>query len=208
MHDGINLPLILVAGLIAGGSPGPSTLAIAGTSMAQGRRFGLALAAGVTTGSMIWSCAAAFGLATVMMANAWIFEGLRYAGAGYLLYLAWKSARSAARRHAIAASSVAYASGRQAYLKGLALHLTNPKAILFFGSLYAIGIPAHQPPGALVVVVLALGLQSLVVFHGYALIFSSAPMARGYMRLRRGFETVLAFAFGVAGLKVLFSRLP
>jgi threonine/homoserine/homoserine lactone efflux protein len=208
MPDGINLPLILAAGLIACSTPGPATLAIASTSMTLGRRLGLALAAGVATGSVMWSCAAAFGLGTLMLANAWVFQGMRYLGGGYLLYLAWKAARSAMRTRPIVADNAAYTSATQAYLKGLALHLTNPKAILFFGSLYAIGIPAHEPPRALAIVVAALAAQSLIVFHGYALIFSSAPMARGYLRLRRGFETALAVAFGAAGLKILFSRMP
>ena len=52
LHE-INLPLILMASLVAGGSPGPATLAIAGTSMASGRASGLALASGITTGSLV-----------------------------------------------------------------------------------------------------------------------------------------------------------
>ena len=97
MHAEVNLPLILLAALVATASPGPATLAIAGTSMASGRRYGLALAAGVTTGSLAWSVAAAAGLSVVMLANAWVFEAMRYAGAAYLLFLAFKSARSALR---------------------------------------------------------------------------------------------------------------
>lgn len=49
----INLPLILGAALIAMASPGPATLAIAGTSMANGRKHGLVLASGITSGSLI-----------------------------------------------------------------------------------------------------------------------------------------------------------
>ena len=77
MND-VNLTMILIAAFVAAGSPGPATLAIAGTSMSSGRRTGLALAAGVTTGSLIWSVSAAFGLAAVMavavagMADAWV----------------------------------------------------------------------------------------------------------------------------------------
>src|SRR3546814_17381062 len=63
--------------------------------MASGRRYGLALAAGVMTGSLTWSIAAAAGLSAIMLANAWAFEALRYAGAAYLLFLAFKSARAA-----------------------------------------------------------------------------------------------------------------
>ena len=93
-HD-INLPLILLAALIATVSPGPATLALAGTSMGAGRKAGLFLAGGITTGSLIWSISAAAGLGAAMAANAWVLETIRYFGAGYLLFLAWKSARSA-----------------------------------------------------------------------------------------------------------------
>lgn len=207
MTDGLNLPLILLAALIATGSPGPSTLAIAGTSMKSGRRFGLALASGITTGSLTWSTAAAFGLGAVMLANAWVFEAMRYAGAGYLIYLAFKSAKSAMTPGDLEAKGGRYSSFRRAYGKGLALHLTNPKAILFFGSLYAVGVPAQASPMQLATVILAVALQSAVVFHGYALLFSSAPMIKGYMRLRRWFEGIFAIAFGAAGLKILTARL-
>lgn len=203
----INLPLILLAALLATGSPGPATLAIAGASMTSGRRFGLALATGVSTGSLLWSTAAAFGLGAVMLANVWLFEALRYFGAGYLLWLALRSARSALKPGAIAARSGSYTTRRRAYATGLGLHLTNPKAILFFGSLYAVGVPAQAAPQTLAVIIAAVAAQSALVFHGYALLFSSAPLAAGYMRLRRWFEATFALAFGYAGIKLLTTRL-
>ncbi len=202
----LNLPLILIAALLAGASPGPATLAIAGTSMTSGRRAGLALASGVTTGSFVWSVSAAFGLGAVMLANAWAFEIIRYAGAGYLLFLAYKSARSALQGAQLKTPALVL-SPRRAYSKGLALHLTNPKAILFFGALYAIGLPQDTPLSGLVIVILAVGTQSMIVFHAYAVIFSSAPMIACYQRMRRGFEAVFAMAFGAAALRILTARL-
>lgn len=207
MIDSVNLPMILLAALMATGSPGPATLTIAGTSMTSGRSYGLALAAGVTTGSLMWSVAAAAGLGALMLAHGWVLEIIRYAGAAYLLWLAFKSARSALTPGDIKTTDAAATSLGQAYMKGLALHLTNPKAILFFGSLYAIGIPHDAPPAALALVIGAVGLQSATVFHGYALLFSNRFITRVYMKLRRAFEAVFAVAFGVAGVKVLTARL-
>jgi threonine efflux protein len=207
MLDDVNLALILLAALIATASPGPATLAIAGTSMASGRRAGLALAAGVTTGSLAWSVAAAAGLSAVMLANGWVFELLRYAGAGYLLFLAFKSARSALRPSDLTMQEIAAPSLRSAYRRGLLLHLTNPKAILFFGALYSVGVPAGVAPETLALVIAAVGLQSLLLFHGYALLFSSPPLAAGYAKLRRWFEAVFAVAFAAAGLKILTAKL-
>lgn len=202
----INLPIILFAAFLAAGSPGPATLAIAGTSMSSGRRSGLALAFGVTTGSFIWSVSAAFGLGAVMAANAWVFEVVRYIGAGYLAWLALKSARSAWFGNKMVAKKMAAITPRRAYAKGLALHLTNPKAVLFFGALYAIAVPPGTPPSALLTVILAVGIQSAIMFHLYAVIFSSKPMAAAYTAAKRWFEGFFALAFGAIAFKVFTTR--
>jgi len=110
MFESINLPVILMAAFLATASPGPATLAIAGTSMSQGRRKGLAMAAGITSGSWIWSVSAALGLGAVMLAHAWAIEIIRYVGACYLLYLAFKSARSALSSQPL---NVGFASKKQ-----------------------------------------------------------------------------------------------
>ncbi|APX12310.1 LysE family translocator [Tateyamaria omphalii] len=203
----ISLSLILLAALLASASPGPATLTIAGTSMASGRRSGLAVASGVTTGSFMWSVSAAFGLGAIMLANSWLFEIVRYAGAAYLGWLAIRSARSAWLGAALKVPPVTERSVRGQYAKGLALHLTNPKAILFFGALYSVGVPPGTPVTALVTIILAVGALSFTVFHGYALIFSSAPMTRAYARAKRGFEVVFALFFGAAALRILTARL-
>jgi threonine/homoserine/homoserine lactone efflux protein len=202
----INLPLILGAALIAGFSPGPATLAIAGTSMTSGRIAGLCLAAGITTGSLAWSVTAALGLGAIMVANAWMFEVVRYFGAGYLIYLAYKSARSALAQKTVQTRSVR--GGKSTlYAKGLLLHLTNPKAILFFGSLYSLGVPATASAWDIAIVITAVFVQSCIVFHGYAMLFSSQPMTTLYLKLRRWFEAAFALGFGLAGFKILTARL-
>ncbi|PCH46638.1 MAG: amino acid transporter [Hyphomicrobiales bacterium] len=207
MLDMINLPLIMLAGLIAAGSPGPATLALASTSMEHGRKRGLALASGISTGSFIWSVMAALGLGTLMKTNVWAFEMMRYFGAGYLLWLAFKSARSALSASPAPKKLKAQTGGiKSAYLHGLALHLTNPKAILFFASLFAVGIPASAPASSLMLVIAVIGIQSALIFHGYALLFSYGAVVAGYNKLRRWFEVIFACAFGAAGIKILTAR--
>ena len=203
----VNLPLILGAAFVAAASPGPATLAIADTSMRAGRRMGLALALGVTSGSLIWSIAAALGLAALMASSVWALEIMRYLGAAYLLFLALKSARSALAGPAARAEGEPAPSPARAYLKGLALHLTNPKAILFFGSLYTLGISHETSHVELAFVIAAIGLQSLLIFTGYAWLFSYPGAARGYARLRRWFDAAFAAVFAAAGIRLLTSRL-
>ena len=208
MINEVNLPLILIAAFLATASPGPATLAIAGTAMSGGRQKALAIASGVTTGSWMWSISAALGLGAVMLANAWAFEAIRYSGACYLLYLAFKSARSALSDSTnVAIAKVRSQSLSRCYSQGLALHITNPKAILFFGALFSMGIPPGASASVLVLVIVSIGLQSFLVFHGYALLFSNPSMIKRYRRLRRWFEGAFAIAFGLAGIKVLTSRI-
>ena len=202
----INLPLILLAALVASASPGPATLAIAGTSMGTGRASGLSLASGITTGSLMWSVSAALGLGAVMLANAWMFEVVRYFGAAYLMFLAYKSARSALSRKDIATKPMTGSKSRL-FTKGLLLHVTNPKAILFFGSLYSLGIPVGSSIGDLAIVIIAVGIQSVLIFHGYAILFSSKAMIRVYLRLRRWFEGAFAIGFGAASFKIITAKI-
>jgi len=199
----IPLPLILLGWAIGGGSPGPATLAISGTSMAQGRQAGLALASGVICGSATWGIAAALGFAALMQANVWVFQAVRYAGALYLLFLAVKSLR-AAWVNVPATPMAATRSGP--FIKGLLLHLTNPKAVLGWGSIFAIALAPNAQAGAVWGLFLSLIVVSASVFWGYALLFSTGSAIRVYTRAKRWFELAFGVLFGLASLKILTLR--
>ncbi len=197
------LPFILITALVASASPGPATLAIAATAMERGRGPGIKLALGVLTGSFAWSVAAAAGLSAVMLSHGWIVELVRYAGAAYLLYLAVKLGRAALRGSA----ATGRASGDRPYLKGLLLHLTNPKAIFFFGALYSVILTPGQSVGALALVVLAVGAQSAVVFVGYALLLSRPGPMAFYARSARVVNAVSSVIFAGFAARLLTARL-
>lgn len=202
MSDPFLFPLgaVLLGWFIAGGAPGPATLTISSTAMAQGRRAGLTVAAGIICGSAIWGIAAGFGLSAVMVSHAWVMETVRIAGALYLLWLALKSARAAWRG---TAPKAARAAQHRLFLKGLALHLTNPKAILSWGSVYAITLAPGAGPAAVWHLFAVLSLGSVTLFFGYGLIFSASPVARVYARTKRGFDAAFAAFFGTASFKLL-----
>ncbi|WP_298844301.1 LysE family translocator [uncultured Roseobacter sp.] len=199
----IPLSLVLIGWMIAGGSPGPATLAISGTSMQQGRLAGLTIAFGILAGSASWGIAAAMGFSAVMMANVWLIEVLRYLGAGYLFWLALRSLRSAWRGGSLTSPEV-----RRAHLfrRGMLLHLTNPKAVLGWGAIYAIALPPQAAPWDVWSLFASLFACSCVVFLGYALVFSWGPVARGYARARRIFDVAFGVLFGLAGLRILTAR--
>lgn len=203
----MELAVLLLAWMVAGGSPGPATLAIAGTAMQDGRGPGVAVAAGVLTGSAFWGVAAALGLSALMLTHAWVFEAVRVIGALFLLYLAFRAFRSAWRGPKPLSDAAVKARRLSRYWgKGALIHLTNPKAILAWGAVFAVAVPPSAGPAAVFSTLALLLTSSAIVFLGYGVLFSSATAVRLYRRAQRGFELVFGGLFGAVGLTLLLSR--
>jgi threonine efflux protein len=203
----IELALLWLAWVVAGGSPGPATMAIAGTAMAHGRRAGLAVSFGILAGSASWGIAAALGLTALMLTYVWVLEAMRYLGAAYLLFLAYKAAKSAIANSGTAGGTVFNGSMSQTFAKGALLHITNPKAIFGWGSIFAIILPAGAAFADLVWMFCFLFSGSIFIFISYAFLFSSPAVVRVYTRARPLFEVVFAALFGFAAVKILTARL-
>lgn len=204
------LLIVYATYLVATASPGPSNLAIMGVAMSRGRSAGLALAVGVVCGSMFWAVLAATGISAVLATFAEALFVLKIAGGLYLLYLAYKSARSAMRSDAAQASEkqeVRAPTHGALYRRGLLLHLSNPKAILAWIAIMTLGLKPGAPTELLYMIVGGCALLGVVVFGGYALIFSTDVMVSAYRRARRWIEGALALLFGFAGLRLLAARL-
>lgn len=203
----INYLLIAGAALVSIASPGPATLAIMSLSMSKGRSYGMMIALGILTGSLSWSIAAALGMGAVMQANVWLFEMLRIVGALYLIYLSYRSLRSAFISTDLNPEKVEAISHGAAYRRGLLIHLTNPKAILFFGALYTLALPVGASLASVISVFLFVGTISAGIFLGYAIVFSSETVRNWYMRSRQVFNIAFGVLFGFAGVRLLVTRI-
>ncbi|MEO1774340.1 MAG: LysE family translocator [Pseudomonadota bacterium] len=204
--DEINLWIVVGAALLAGLTPGPVMLAIAGTAMARGRRQGFAVAAGITAGASVWALLSALGMGALLTANQWLFESLKYAGAAYLAWLGWRAARSAlgpARQHD---PKDLGASLPVAALRGALIHLTNPKALFFWGSIFAIGVTPGASSDAVYWIVGISMAINVVIVTTWALLFSTPVLMARYLRFRRWIEGVFAAFFGGAALFVVTQR--
>ncbi|NTF08131.1 LysE family translocator [Agrobacterium rubi] len=211
MIDFHQLLLVYIAYVIAVASPGPSNMTIMGVAMSRGRTPAVVLAIGVITGSLFWAALTATGLSAVLATYANALFVIKIAGGLYLLYLAYKSARSAFSP-AIAQTLVQMpVVGRSEYLqlyrRGLLLHFTNPKAILGWIAIMSLGLKPGAGASTLIAIIGGCGVLGVTIFCGYALLFSTAPAIRIYQRARRYIETVLALFFGFAGIKLLMTRM-
>lgn len=205
------LPQLLVAWgayIIATASPGPAIVAIISTSISHGRTGGLALAAGVLTGSYTWAMLAAAGLSALIRSYGNALFVLKIAGGLYLFWLAFKALKAAMRTETENTVMLDRQppSLRHLYLKGLGIHLTNPKAIFSWLTLVSLGTP-QDAPHVMTILIGGCMLLGIIIFMGFALLFSIEPIHRGYRKARRGIEAAMAGFFAFAGFKLLTARL-
>lgn len=195
-----------LAFLVAAGSPGPATLAIAATSMARGRRAGLALGAGLWVGLCLWGLLAAAGVGAVMANWAPAMVALRLLGGAFLLYLAWQSMRSALGDPVAAVEPAGRTGSMALFWRGFLLNVMNPKALLAWLAVIVIGLPAGTGAGAVAIVFAICAAIGLALYGFYAVLFSTGRAMRVYTRLRRWIEGGCALLFGAAGFGLLFRR--
>jgi threonine efflux protein len=202
-----NLLLAYSAYFVGTASPGPSNLAIMSIASTSGRRAAFAFAAGVMSGSFFWAMLAALGLSAVLTAFSGFLVAVKIAGGVYLLWLAFKSGRAAMRPPQRTASADATEPrARRLYARGALLHLTNPKAILVWMSVAALGSSAGQGPAHMLAVVAGCLCIGVCVFGGYAALFSMPSARRIYGRIQRYLDACLAIVFAAAGVRLLTSR--
>jgi threonine/homoserine/homoserine lactone efflux protein len=158
------LLLVYTAYVMAAASPGPANMAIMGIAMSKGRAPAMVLAAGIVTGSLFWAVLAATGIPTVLSAYAGALTALKIAGGLYLLYLAYRSARSALSTtvpQTFSRAEVSWVDYAALYRRGVLLHLTNPKAVLAWMAIMTLGLKPNAAPYTLAAILggcLGLGL--------------------------------------------------
>ena len=188
-------------------SPGPNILAVIGTSMAIGRREGVALALGVATGTFLWVSFTVAGFTAVIASYAQAMFVLKILGGCYLLWLGCKSLRSAATKRDVRESAVKLAGGSRAYfLRGVTVQMTNPKAALAMIAVVSIGVHANAPLWVGGAIVIGATILSVVGHLGYAVAFSTKTMVTLYAKTRRVVEAALGSFFCAMGLRLLSER--
>lgn len=113
-------------------TPGPNMTWLAIVAATEGRRPGYAAVAGVALGLALVGLAAALGLAAAISASPSLYQALRWAGVGYLLWLAWDGWRGGGETDSFAAAG---SSHSLYFRRGLITNLLNPKAAVFYFAL-------------------------------------------------------------------------
>lgn len=151
-------------------SPGPDILYVMSQSISQGRHYGIATAAGLVSGIVVHTTFVAFGVSAVIRQSAGLYQSITYAGAAYLLWLAYKVYRAPAAIHI--SGEVTQKSKLQLYKQGFVMNVLNPKVTLFFLAFFPSFI--NQNHGNIIGQVYGLGfvfmLQAFVIFVAVSII--------------------------------------
>ncbi|HEV7372983.1 LysE family translocator [Arenibaculum sp.] len=159
-------------------TPGPDMMLVASRGVSQGRSAGFMTLAGIQAGTYCHAAAAAFGLSQLFLAVPMAYDLVRWAGAAYLLFLAWKALRPGGTGLAVT-GDLARRSLRRAFGEGLATNLLNPKMALFVLALFPQFVDPSGGPVAMQVLVLATILNAIgLVVNGAVIVLASHMRAR------------------------------
>lgn len=137
MMDLATLLTFTAAAFALAATPGPDMLLVMTRSVAQGRVAGFVTLAGICLGCFFHALIAGLSLSGVLLLAPVMFEIIRWAGAAYLLYLAWQAFRGAGGFQAPAKNgSLPRSSLMTLFRQGLITNILNPKVALFFLALF------------------------------------------------------------------------
>lgn len=197
---------LAVVHLLAAASPGPSTMLVIQTSAVAGRRGGLLAAFAMMVGALAWAAAALYGLQALFARFEWLYVGFRIAGALYLLYLAvmlWRHARDPLPE--IPVGRTGRMTGWQGFLRALLLQLSNPKIMVFFGSIFLSVLPQNTPAWVDAAVLAIVALNEFTWFGLLALLFSGGPARAFYRRAKLWLDRVMGGVLGALGLRLILA---
>ncbi|RAO76916.1 threonine export protein RhtC [Dyella jiangningensis] len=200
---------IAVVHLVALLSPGPDFFFVSQTAVSRTRRQAMFGVIGITLGVVVWSALALAGLQLVLQRLAWLERLISVAGGLYLAWMGVKMLRGALRAPATTAGEpqqVLQQSDWATLRAGLLTNLSNPKVVIYFGSVFSAflgdGVSAGARWGLWSMVV----VETLLWFTVVAGVFALPAMRRGYLRLSRWIDGLAGAVFVAFGLHLIFSK--
>ncbi len=124
-------------------TPGPNMIYLISRSITQGPAAGMVSLGGVALGFVFYMLCAAFGITALLFAVPYAYDALRFAGAAYLLYLAWQAVKPDGRSP-FEVRKLAIDGPRKLFVMGFVTNLLNPKIAMLYLAL----LPQFIDPGS------------------------------------------------------------
>ncbi|WP_027710664.1 threonine export protein RhtC [Dickeya chrysanthemi] len=195
--------------LIALMSPGPDFFFVSQTAISRSRREALAGVLGITLGVLVWAAIALMGLHLLLERMAWLHRIVTVGGGLYLCWMGWQLLRSALRKRDHQGEEtveVALPQRGKTFMRGLLTNLSNPKALIYFGSVFSLFVGDDVGATARWGLFALISLETLLWFSLVALVFALPVMRRGYQRLAKWVDGLAGALFTGFGIHLIISR--
>ncbi len=180
---------------LAWASPGPNMLAVIDATLNSGQKAGFKVGLGISVGNIVWSLLAVAGLGILFETHPEAMLVVQAFGCVYLSFLGFKSLQSALKKPKDINIEGNLRGTSSHFISGLIVIFTNPKAILFFASIFATLIPENAGPFWKAIVVSLSGTIP-AVGHFLTSYFMSRPgIVTKYLKAQQTISTVFAVAF-------------
>ncbi|OLQ95782.1 threonine transporter [Vibrio ponticus] len=195
-------------------SPGPDFALVVQNTTRYGRQTGLYIALGLSFGILLHSIFSLTGVSYLVQQHPGLFAIVQLLGGSYLLYLGfgalhglWQSRNAPKSEPDNLATSGHYllASKRQAFSRGFATNILNPKALVFFVSLMSSLVPVGMSWGGKGIALVILWGLSLVWFSLLAWLLSSSRLQKKMQNAAKYIDGACGIMFSVIGFTILFS---
>lgn len=193
--------------LIALASPGPDFFFVSQTAVSRSRRQALAGVVGISLGVMVWAALALLGLQLLLHRLVWLQRAMTLAGGLYLIWMGARVLLSVWRRDPAARTAVIVENSAWKTLRaGLYTNLANPKAVVYFGSVFSAFL-GDQVSGPMrwALWLLVTG-ETFAWFALVAGLFALPAMRRGYLRAAHWIDGFAGVVFVLFGLRLVLGR--
>lgn len=196
--------------IIALMSPGPDFFFVSQTAVSRSRKEALMGVLGITCGVMVWAGVALLGLHLIIEKMAWLHTIIMVGGGLYLCWMGYQMLRGALKKSDAPAPEpepqVELARSGRSFLKGLLTNLANPKAIIYFGSVFSLFVGDNVGTGERWGIFLLIVLETLAWFTVVASLFALPAMRRGYQRMAKWIDGIAGTLFAGFGIHLIISR--
>ncbi|MCU6676324.1 threonine export protein RhtC [Leclercia sp. 29361] len=189
-------------------SPGPDFFFVSQTAVSRSRKEAMMGVLGITLGVMVWAALALLGLNLILDKMAWLHNIIMVGGGLYLCWMGYQMLRGAFKKDDSGASEpkMELAASGRSFVKGLLTNLANPKAIIYFGSVFSLFVGEEVGAGARWGIFLLIVLETFAWFTVVASLFALPSMRRGYQRLAKWIDGVAGALFAGFGIHLILSR--
>ena len=202
------LLLITSIHILAAASPGPDFVLVSQQTLANGKKAGLMCSIGISLGLSIHIVYSAFGLATVIANSSSALWVIKILGGGYLLYLGIKGLRSRPiKNKEVIASKVTSYSAKKSIGIGFLCNALNPKAPIYFVSLFTVVLSPDMPIYQIVIYSVWMMVIQLAWFSTVVGLLSRPAINNRFKKCGHWIDRVLGGAMIALGIKVIATRI-